>query len=189
MIESVARRCTAYIESTAETGVHGRTGLVSVVIGVLFLLSMPFWPLVDIVPGQATAPALIIVGCMTMGVLSERDYVTPDGKVISTRGIDFSNIEEGLPVVATMVLMPLTYNITNDIRAGFVVWTAVKIFRGKLHEIHPMMFVISAAFVVYFIRTFLVVNVQIRDLQHHRLTFTEAQGSFTTNRWIGRRPI
>ena len=150
---------TTYVESAAGIGVGGRTGLVSVVVGVLFLLSMPFWPLVDVVPQEATAPALIVVGWMMMGVLSERDYITPDGRVIVTRGIDFSNIEEGLPVVATMILMPLTYNITNGIGAGFVMWTAVKIFRGKLNEIHPVMYVISAAFVVYFIRTFLGVNV------------------------------
>ncbi len=150
---------TTYVESAAGIGVGGRSGLVSVVAGLLFLLSMPFWPLVNVVPEQATAPALIIVGWMMMGVLSERDYVTPDGQVVSTRGIDFSNIEEGLPVVATMVLMPLTYNITNGIGAGFVMWTAIKLFRGKVREINPVMYLISAAFVVYFIRTYLGVNV------------------------------
>jgi AGZA family xanthine/uracil permease-like MFS transporter len=150
---------TTYVESAAGVGVGGRTGLVSVVVGVLFLLSMPFWPLVDVVPGQATAPALIIVGWMMMSVLSERDYVMPDGRVVVSRGIDFTEIEVGLPVVATMVLMPLTYNITNGIGAGFVMWTAIKLFRGKLSEIHPVMYVISALFVVYFIRTFLGVNV------------------------------
>jgi adenine/guanine/hypoxanthine permease len=57
------------------------------------------------------------------------------------------------------VMMPLTYNITNGIGAGFVMWTVIKLFRGKLSEIHPVMYVISAAFVVYFIRTFLGVKV------------------------------
>jgi adenine/guanine/hypoxanthine permease len=150
---------TTYVESSAGVGIGGRTGLVSVVVGVLFLLSMPFWPLVDVVPDQATAPALIIVGWLMMSVLSERDYVTATGQVARTRGIDFSNIEEGLPVIATMVMMPLTYNITNGIGAGFVMWTVIKLFRGKLSEIHPVMYVISAAFVVYFIRTFLGVKV------------------------------
>ena len=150
---------TTYVESAAGVGVGGRTGLVSIVVGVLFLLSMPFWPLVDVVPDQATAPALIIVGWLMMSVLSERDYVSATGKVVRTRGIDFTNIEEGLPVIATMVIMPLTYNITNGIGAGFVMWTAIKLFRGKLSEIHPVMYVISAAFIIYFVRTFLGVKV------------------------------
>jgi AGZA family xanthine/uracil permease-like MFS transporter len=150
---------TTYIESAAGVGVGGRSGLVSVTVGALFLLSMPFWPLVGVVPTQATAPALIIVGWMMMGVLSERDLVTPDGRVVHSRGIDFTNIEEGLPVVATMIMMPLTYNITNGIGAGFALWTLVKLFRGKISEIHPVMYVISAAFVIYFIRTFLGVDV------------------------------
>jgi len=150
---------TTYVESAAGVGAGGRTGLVSVTVGVLFLLSMPFWPLVDVVPDQATAPALIIVGWLMMSVLSERDYVTASGEVVKTRGIDFANIEEGLPVIATMVMMPLTYNITNGIGAGFIMWTAIKLFKGKFAEIHPVMYVISAAFFVYFIRTFLGVNV------------------------------
>jgi AGZA family xanthine/uracil permease-like MFS transporter len=150
---------TTYVESAAGVGVGGRTGLVSITVGVLFLLSMPFWPLVDVVPDQATAPALIIVGWLMMSVLSERDYVTASGEVVKTRGIDFANIEEGLPVIATMVMMPLTYNITNGIGAGFIMWTAIKIFKGKFAEIHPVMYVISAAFFVYFIRTYLGVKV------------------------------
>lgn len=150
---------TTYIESAAGVGVGGRSGLVSVVVGVLFLLSMPLWPLVDVVPANATAPALILVGWMMMAVLSEREYVTPDGRMVRTRGIDFSNIEEGLPVVATMVMMPLTFNITNGIGAGFVLWTLIKLFRGKAGEIHPVMYVISIAFIIYFIRTFLGVEV------------------------------
>jgi AGZA family xanthine/uracil permease-like MFS transporter len=116
------------------------------------------WPLVAIVPTSATAPALIIVGWMMMSVLSEREETTSDGRRIRTRGIDFADIEIGLPVLAAMVMMPLTYNITNGIGAGFVVWTVVKIARGKLHEIHPVLYVISAAFVVYFLRSYLGVD-------------------------------
>lgn len=150
---------TTYVESAAGVGVGGRSGLVSVVAGVLFLLSMPFWPLVGVVPTQATAPALIIVGWMMMSVLTEREEETADGRVVTRRGIDFSNIEEGLPVVATMVMMPLTYNITNGIGAGFIVWTLVKIFRGKFRDIHPAMYAVSLAFLIYFLRSFLGVDV------------------------------
>ncbi|MEX2314283.1 MAG: solute carrier family 23 protein, partial [Thermomicrobiales bacterium] len=149
---------TTYIESASGVANGGRSGLVAVVTGILFLLAMPFAPLVAIVPTQATAPALIVVGWMMMSVLSEREEVTSDGRKVRTRGIDFSDIEVGLPVLAAMVMMPLTYNITNGIGAGFVVWTAVKLFRGKLSAIHPVMYVISLAFLVYFLRSYLGVD-------------------------------
>ena len=149
---------TTYIESAAGVGNGGRTGLVAVTVGVLFLLAMPFAPLVAVVPTQATAPALIIVGWMMTSVLSERDALTADGRTVRSRGIDFADIEVGLPVLATMVMMPLTYNITNGIGAGFVVWTLVKLFRGKLSEIHPVMCAISAAFLIYFLRSYLGVD-------------------------------
>lgn len=150
---------TTFVESSAGVGVGGRSGLVSIVTGILFLLSMPFWPLVNVVPTEATAPALIVVGWMMMSTLTERDSMTADGKIIKTGGIDFTNIEEGLPVVATMALMPLTYSITNGIGAGFVTWTAIKMFNGKFKEIHPAMYVVSAAFIIYFVRTYLGVTV------------------------------
>ena len=150
---------TTYIESAAGVGNGGRTGLVAVTCGLLFLLAMPFSPLVEIVPAQATAPALIVVGWMMMSVLSERDQVLSDGRTVRSRGIDFGDIEVGLPVLATMVMMPLTYNITNGIGAGFVVWTLIKIFRNKFNEIHPVMYLISAAFLIYFLRTYLGVDV------------------------------
>jgi adenine/guanine/hypoxanthine permease len=153
-----ASSATTYIESSAGIGVGGRSGLVSVVVGVLFLISMPLWPIVGMVPTEATAPALIIVGWMMMGVLTERTYTTPEGREIKMGGIDFTDIEKGLPVVAAMVIMPLTYNITNGIGAGFVVYSLVKIFRGKAMEVHPVMHLISLLFLIYFLRTFLGVD-------------------------------
>lgn len=149
---------TTYIESSSGVAQGGRSGLVAVTCGILFLLAMPFSPLVEIVPTQATAPALIIVGWMMMSVISEREEVTADGKTIRTRGVDFSDIEVGLPVLATMVMMPLTYNITNGIGAGFIVWCMVKLFRGKAAQVNPVMWVISLAFLVYFLRTYLGVD-------------------------------
>jgi len=150
---------TTYIESAAGVGNGGRSGLVAIVVGVLFLLAMPFAPLVGVVPTQATAPALIIVGWMMTSVLSEREEVTTDGRIVRARGIDFGDIEIGLPVLSAMIMMPLTYNITNGIGAGFVVWTLVKLFRGKVSEIHPMMYIISLAFLIYFLRSYLGVHV------------------------------
>jgi adenine/guanine/hypoxanthine permease len=153
-----ASSATTYIESSAGVGVGGRSGLVSIVVGILFLISMPLWPIVGMVPTEATAPALIIVGWLMMGVLTERSYTTPEGREIKMGGIDFTDIEKGLPVVAAMVIMPLTYNITNGIGAGFVIYTLVKLFRGKAREVHPIMYVISLLFLVYFLRTFLGVD-------------------------------
>ena len=147
-----ASSATTYIESAAGVGVGGRSGLVSVVVGLLFLLSMPLWPLVGIVPAQATAPALIVVGWMMMGVLSQAEAEAEGVKNAAQRGINFADLEVGLPVAVTMLVMPLTYNITNGIGAGFLTWTLVKLFRGKAREVHPVMYVISLAFLVYFLR-------------------------------------
>ncbi len=149
---------TTYIESAAGVGQGGRTGLVGIVAGVLFLLAMPFTPLVEVVPTSATAPALIVVGWMMTSVLSDRETVTSDGRIVKSEGVDFTNIETGLPVLVTMIMMPFTYNITNGIGAGFIVWTAIKIFRGKFNEIHPAMYVVSVAFIIYFLRSYLGVS-------------------------------
>lgn len=143
---------TTYIESAAGIGVGGRTGLTAVITGVLFLLAMPFWPIVGVVPAQATAPALILVGFMMTGVLSHREAKTEDGKTITTGGIDFTNLAIGLPALATIVLMPLTYNITNGIGAGFLLYTLIRLVKGEASKIHPALYVVSAAFLLYFLR-------------------------------------
>jgi adenine/guanine/hypoxanthine permease len=155
---SSSSSATTYIESASGVANGGRSGLVAVTVGVLFLISMPFWPLVAIVPTEATAPALIIVGWMMTSIISEREDVAADGRVVRTRGIDFADIEIGLPVLAAMIMMPLTFNITNGIGAGFVVWVAVKVFRGKFREVHPVMYVIAVAFIIYFLRNYLGVE-------------------------------
>lgn len=153
-----ASSATSYIESAAGVGNGGRSGLVAVTCGILFLLAMPFWPLVEVVPAHATAPALIIVGWMMTSVLSEREEVTSDGRIVRARGIDFGDIEVGLPVLAAMIMMPLTYNITNGIGAGFVIYALVKVFRGKARDVHPVLYVVAAAFIVYFLRGYLGVD-------------------------------
>lgn len=148
-----ASSATTYIESAAGISVGGRSGLVSVVTGILFLLSMPFWPVVGIVPAQATAPALIIVGWMMMGVLSQAE-AEAEAKESRVRigGIDFANLEIGLPVTATMLMMPFAYSITDGIGAGFITYTLIKVFRGKYREVHPVLYVVSLAFIIYFLR-------------------------------------
>lgn len=144
-----ASSATSYIESSAGVGVGGRSGLVSVTTGALFLLALPFVSLVNAIPSVATAPALIVVGVLMVSVLGGEAVTTAAGKV---RGIDFSNIDESLPVVATMLLMPLTYNITNGIGAGFLTWVVMKLAAGKARQVHPALYVIAAAFLGYFLR-------------------------------------
>ncbi|HEU0163901.1 MAG TPA: NCS2 family permease, partial [Thermomicrobiales bacterium] len=143
---------TSYIESAAGVSVGGRTGLVVVTTGALFLLALPFVALVNAIPGVATAPALIVVGFLMTGVLSEQESVGADGRIQKTKAINFGDIEEGLPVILTMLLMPFTMSITNGIGAGFITYVLVKIARGKARLVHPAVYVVALAFLVYFLR-------------------------------------
>jgi AGZA family xanthine/uracil permease-like MFS transporter len=126
---------TTYIESAAGVAEGGRTGLVAVVVGVLFLLAMFFAPLAGVIPAQATAPALVLVGFYMMSVVRE---------------IAWDDFEEAVPAFATMLVMPFTWSITNGIGAGFVTYVAIKLFAGRAGSVHPMLWIASAAFVLYF---------------------------------------
>lgn len=147
-----ASSATTYVESAAGVSVGGRTGLVVLITGLLFLVSLPFVALVEAIPAVATAPALIVVGFLMMGVLSEQESVGPDGRVRKTGAIQFGNIEEGLPVVLTMMVMPFTMSITNGIGVGFVSYVLVKLARGKARQIHPAVYLVAGAFLIYFLR-------------------------------------
>ncbi len=126
---------TSYIESAAGVGEGARTGFASVVTGVLFLLATFLAPLVSIVPYEAATPALVIVGFLM---------------ITQVKGIDWDDIEIALPAFLTIVLMPFTYSITAGIGAGFVSFVALKVARGKARDVHPLMWVTAALFVVYF---------------------------------------
>ena len=126
---------TTYIESAAGVAEGGRTGFASVVTGVLFLLAIFLSPIAGFIPSQATAPALVLVGYLMFTLVKD---------------IPVADIEEGLPALLTIILMPLTYDITVGIGAGFISWVLLKVVRGKIGEIHPLMWVVSIAFVVYF---------------------------------------
>ena len=126
---------TTYIESAAGVAEGGRTGLVSVVVGALFLVAMWFSPLAAVIPAQATAPALILVGFFMMTIV---------------RDMAWDDYEEALPAFVTMLVMPFTWSITNGIGAGFVTWTAIKVLSGKAGRVHWMLYAASAAFGVYF---------------------------------------
>lgn len=145
-----ASSATAYIESSAGVGVGGRSGLVSVTTGMLFLLALPFVGLVNAIPAVATAPALIVVGVLMVGVLGGDAVGNAVGRL--RRGIDFSDTEIALPVVVTMLLMPLTFNITNGIGGGFVTWVVMKVAAGKAGQVHPALYAIAGAFLLYFLR-------------------------------------
>jgi adenine/guanine/hypoxanthine permease len=147
-----ASSATSYIESAAGVSVGGRTGLVSVTTGVLFLLALPFVALVNAIPPVATAPALIVVGFLMVGILSEREITGARGRTTRTTGVNFANIEEGLPFVLTALTMPLTFNITNGIGVGFVSYVLIKVARGKWREVHPALYAVALAFVLYFLR-------------------------------------
>ena len=126
---------TAYIESAAGVGEGARTGLASVVTGVLFLLATFFTPLVEIVPYEAATPALVIVGFLMMQ---------------QVKGIDWDDLEIAFPAFLTIVLMPFTYSITAGIGAGFVTYVVLQVVRGKVGGIHFLMWLIAALFVIYF---------------------------------------
>jgi AGZA family xanthine/uracil permease-like MFS transporter len=126
---------TTYIESASGIAEGGRTGLTAVVVGALFILSVFFAPLAAIIPPQATAPALVVVGFLMMTQI---------------RTIPWDDLDLAVPAFLTMILMPFTYSITNGIGAGFIAYVFLKLARGRTRDVSPMMYVAAVAFVVYF---------------------------------------
>jgi AGZA family xanthine/uracil permease-like MFS transporter len=126
---------TAYIESAAGVGDGARTGLASVVTGVLFLGALFLTPLVRVVPYEAASPALVVVGFLLM---------------TQVREIPWDDYEIAIPAFFTIILMPFTYSITNGIGAGFISFVAIKVARGKAREVHWLLWVVAVAFLVYF---------------------------------------
>ena len=126
---------TAYIESASGISDGARTGIASLVTGTLFLLAMFIAPLTKIVPYEAAAPALVIVGFLMMTQI---------------RHIPFDDYAIAIPSFLTIILMPFTYSITNGIGAGMVTFVAIKIAQGKSKEVSGLMWVIAAAFMIYF---------------------------------------
>jgi len=137
MASAVVGTCTvtSYIESASGVAEGGKTGLTAVTAACLFALALIFAPLVGLVPGYATAPALIIVGAL---MLSEIVHV------------NFEDFSESFPVFLTVIGMPLTYSIATGIGLGFIGYTLIKIFTGRFKDIHWMMYIIAALFVVNF---------------------------------------
>ncbi len=126
---------TTYIESAAGVADGARTGLASVATGVLFLATMFLSPLVLVVPSEAAAPALVIVGALM---------------ITQIRHLVWDDLSLVIPAFLTMVLMPFTYSITNGIGAGVVTFVLLRVATGRRRDIHPLMWVIAVLFVIYF---------------------------------------
>ncbi|CAA9332781.1 MAG: Xanthine/uracil/thiamine/ascorbate permease family protein [uncultured Nocardioidaceae bacterium] len=126
---------TSYIESASGVGEGARTGLASVVTGVLFLVATIFTPLVSIIPNEAATPALVLVGFLMMQ---------------QVRHIDWGDLEVAIPAFLTIVLMPFTYSITAGIGAGFISYVFLKLVLGKGRQVPGLMALVAALFVVYF---------------------------------------
>ena len=125
---------TTYIESAAGVSEGGRTGLTAVVVGLLFLAAILIAPIAGIVPAQATAAALVVVGYLMFRNIKD---------------IEWGDIDDVFPALATMIVMPLTYSITDGIAAGFISFVFLKTVRGRAGEVHPLMWGTAAAFVLY----------------------------------------
>ncbi len=126
---------TSYIESASGVGEGARTGLASVVTGVLFLFAIFLAPLVAVIPSEAAVPALVLVGFLMMQ---------------QVKGISWDDLEIAIPAFLTIVLMPFTYSITVGIGAGFLSYVLIKVVKGKTGAIHPLLWVISVLFIAYF---------------------------------------
>ncbi len=119
---------TTYIESAAGVEEGAKTGLASLVTGVLFLLAMFLSPLASVIPSVATAPVLIIIGAMMMTGAAK---------------LDWNDYAVSIPAFITIVGMPFTYSITDGISLGIISHTAIKVLTGKAKDVHPVMYVLS----------------------------------------------
>jgi AGZA family xanthine/uracil permease-like MFS transporter len=131
---------TTYIESAAGVADGGRTGMTSVVTGLLFLLAIVLAPVVQIIPLQAAAPALVLVGYLMFTQIGEIDARDPS---------------TGLPALLIMILMPLTFTITIGIGAGIITWVVLKIVTQRWGDVHWLMWIVFIAFVLYFAQTWI----------------------------------
>lgn len=127
---------TSYVESAAGVAEGARTGLHTVFVGIFFLLAIFFAPVVGIVPGAATAPALILVGFLMFAQIMR---------------IDFEDLSSTIPAFITFITIPFTYSIAHGIGFGFITYVVIKILSLRLREVHPLMYGVVAAFAAFFI--------------------------------------
>jgi AGZA family xanthine/uracil permease-like MFS transporter len=132
---------TSYIESAAGIEQGGRTGLTSIVTGILFLIAVLFVPVVGIVPNYATAPALIMVGLFMIKEIKK---------------IDFMQMENAFPAFIIIIMIALSYSISTGLAFGFISFTLLKTMAGKVREIKLVMWLITGLSILYFIIPLLV---------------------------------
>lgn len=128
---------TCFVESTAGVGEGARTGLASVVTGLMFVFALFLAPLAEMVPAQAATPALVAVGFL---ILSG-----------SIREIDWSDFTIAVPAFLTMVLMPFTYSITNGIGIGFITFCLLRTVAGRWREVPIALYAVAAVFTFYYL--------------------------------------
>lgn len=127
---------TSYVESTSGVAEGGRTGLTAVVVGILFIVAIIFAPLVGLIPSQATAPALILVGVLMMGEIVH---------------INFADFTDAFPAFLTIIMMPLTYSIAQGLAFGFMSYTIIKLLSGKHKENNAVTYILTVLFILHFI--------------------------------------
>ena len=126
---------TTYVESTAGVSEGGRTGLTSIVTGLLFFLALFIAPLAGLIPPQATAPALVIVGVLMVGGVMK---------------INFDDFTEALPAFLTIIFMPLAYSIADGIAFGFIAYPVVKLVAGRGKEVHWLVYLLAVVALIHF---------------------------------------
>jgi adenine/guanine/hypoxanthine permease len=131
---------TTYIESAAGVAEGGRTGLTAAVVGVLFLAAILLSPLAQIIPPQATAPALVLVGYLMFTQIGE---------------IDARDFFIAFPALLILILMPLTFTITIGIGAGMVAWVLLQVVAGRATQVHWLMWLVAIAFAIFFAQTWI----------------------------------
>jgi AGZA family xanthine/uracil permease-like MFS transporter len=147
---------TTYIESAAGVSEGGRTGLTAVVVGILFLLAILIAPIAGIVPAEATAPALVIVGFLMFTIAREFDWgaVDVDERNVEARTdrrrrrVDLQ-LADMFPVLVTAIYMPLTFRITEGIAWGFVTFAFLRLITGRARDVHPLLWVVVIAFILF----------------------------------------
>ena len=145
LADSIATSCgailgtsttTTFVESSSGVSEGARTGLASVVTGLLFFLSIFLSPVFIAIPGFATAPALIFVGFLM---------------ITAVKDIHFDNAIEAIPAYLTLLTMPILYSISDGIAVGFISYVVLHLLAGKAKEIKPLMYVLAVLFVLKYI--------------------------------------
>lgn len=127
---------TSYVESAAGVAVGGRTGLTAVTVGVLFIAAMFFAPLAGMIPAYATAGALIYVAMLMMSGMAH---------------IDWEDHTNTIPAIITVVMMPLTFSVTDGLALGFITFVALKLFTGRHKEITVSLYALAAICLAKFV--------------------------------------